>query len=251
MKILAIPGTLFFTILLILSSFGLYAQMSKDDSLYYEKAISNSIAVYHQNIGDQSGLFNGSQYGGYNFSFYLNRHPYFLTTEWSYGSIVYDNVFYDNVELLYDEAQELVIFQDKKHKIQLVPERISGFSIAGNNFVRLEKDDSLASSLVRNGFYNLLYNGKVQVLKKEVKVLKEDLRSTAEGILHFVDVSTYYYIKKNNEYFPVNGKKSVLDIYRDKKKELQQYIKTNKLRYGRDRDTMLVKVSAWYDQLTK
>lgn len=251
MKRLAIFGSIRLLIFFTLITPSLHAQLSRDDSVFYVKAVASAITVYHQNLGDQSGLYNGSQNAGYSFSFQSGGHPYFLTSELGRGSIVYDNVFYPDVLLKYDETAELVVFQDPKHQIQLISERIARFSITDNNFIRIEKDDSLSNSIVRTGFYNLLYDGKVQALKKEVKVIREELRSNSEGILRFIDISTYHYIKKNNEYFPVNSKGAIMDIFKDRKKEIQQYIKTNKLNFKKDRDNMLIKVSALYDQLTK
>jgi hypothetical protein len=251
MKRLAIFGSITLLISCTFVAQTVQAQTSRDDSAYYEKAVANTIAIYHRNVGDQSGLFNGRQYAGYPYSFQLGGFPFFLTNETGKGSIVYDSVLYDDVQLRYDEVAELVIFQDTKHQIQLNTDKVSRFSIEGNNFIRVEKDDSLSNSIFRTGFYNLLYDGKVQAVKKEVKVIREELRSNTEGILRFVDISTYYYIKKNNEYFPVKNRSAILDIFKDRKKEILQYIKANKLKFRKDRDNTIIKVSAWYDQLTK
>jgi len=247
-----LPGTV--RILLFTASFSLFAnkitaQLSADDSSFYQKAVNNAVTLYYRSLGDQSGLYNGSQYAGYLFTF-KEGHPFFYTDISSSGSIVYDNVFYPDVHLLYDEVAEVIIFQDTTHRIQLLTDRISRFSILGNNFIRLVKD-SLSHSIVNTGFYNLLYEGNVSVLKKEVKTLHEDIRSNSEGLLRYIETKQYYYFKKNNEYYPVNGKNDVLDIYKDRKKEIQQYIKSNKLNFRNDRDNALTKVTAYYDQLTK
>ncbi len=225
------------------------AQASDPDTLFYHKAIGNAVSLYWQAAGDQSGLYNGSQYPGYPFEFKDGGHPYFIK-EVTGGSIVYDKLFYPRAKLLFDELAEQVVFEDSTHRIQLLRERISKFTIGVSNFVRIEKD-SFSSALLNSGFYEVLYAGRVVVLKKEVKKLREEMRYADEGLLRYIDTKQYYYIRKDGVYYSVGSKKAVLSVYKDRKKELQQYIKTSKLNFKQDRDNMLVKVSAYYDQLTK
>lgn len=226
------------------------AQLSASDSVFYQKAINNTKAIYHQSIGDQTGLYNGSQYAGYLFAFKDGGHPFFYIDAFSKGTIVYDNILHPAVKLKYDEVKEVVVFEDTTHRIQLVGERISRFSISGNDFVRITKD-TVQNASVSTGFYQLLYDGNMAVLKKEVKSIREVLVSNTEGIYRYIDVKKYYYVKRANEYYAVKRKKSVLEFYKDKRKELQQYIKRNKLNFKRDPDTFLVQTSAYYDQLIK
>lgn len=225
------------------------AQLSADDSIFHSIAISNAVALYYRNIGDQSGLYNGSQYGDYPFKF-KEGHPFFYTDSPTTGSIVYDSVFYPDVKLLYDEVANAIIFQDASHRIQLINERITRFTIWDNHFIRIVKD-SLSSAPISPGFYNILYEGRVSVLKQEVKKINEDVSSSAEGVQRFIEEKKYYYIKKKNEYFKVNGKNDLLNIYKDQKKRIRQCIKDNNLSFKNDPDNMLIKVSTCYGQFTK
>jgi hypothetical protein len=87
-------------------------------------------------------------------------------------------------------------------------------------------------------------------IKQEIKTITEILHSI-EGIQRYIKTAQYYYIKTNNQYYSVNRKKDVLSIYKDHKKEIQQYIKSNKLNFKNDRDNFLVKVSTYNDSLSK
>jgi hypothetical protein len=225
------------------------AQLADSDSLFYHKALNNAVSLYRQSLGDQLGLYNGSQYPGYPFGFKDGGHPYFIKDA-SPGTIEYDNVFYPDVRLLFDELSEIIVFEDSTHRIQLLNERITRFSIGDAAFIHIAKD-SLGSSLEATGFYQLLYEGRVSVLTKEVKKIREELRFADEGILRYIDTKKYYYIKKDAVYYPVGSKGTVLSVYRDRKKEVQQFIKANKLNFRKDRNNLLIKVSAYYDQLTK
>jgi len=222
------------------------AQLSADDSSFYKAAVKNLVEIYKQNAGDQSRLFNGSQYSGYLFSF-TNGHPFFKENKPGIGSVLYDGVLFENLSLQFDEVQEVLV-ADSARRIQLVNERIENFSLYGNNFVRLVKDTLATAGTVKTGFYNILYDGPHSLFKREEKFVREEV-STGE-LQRFIEVHTFYYIKKDNAYLPVRAKKSILSIFPDKKKEIKQYIRKNKLSYKRDRDNMLAKTTAYYDQLT-
>jgi hypothetical protein len=226
------------------------AQLSPDDSVFYRNALHNTAALYHQSIGDQSGLYNGSRYADYPFRFRDQAHPFFKSDILSVGSVVYDNVLYGNAGLLYDEVSDVLIFQDASHRLQLVSERVSGFTLLDNNFIRILKD-SLNRSGISTGFYNLLYEGNVRVLKKEIKSIKEDVQNNTERVIRYIEVKRYYYIKRGDRYYVVKRKKDLTEIYKDRKKEILQFIKSKKLNFKSNKDIMLAAVSAYYDLITK
>ena len=60
-----------------------------------------------------------------------------------------------------------------------------------------------------------------------------------------------YYIKKDGRYYSFQKKKNIFEILADHKKEIQQFAKNNKLSFKNDADNMLVKIAAYYDQLTR
>ena len=223
------------------------AQSAADDSTLYKKAVSNTIALYYKSAGDQLGLYNGIQYGGYPFSF-TEGHPFFYSNKPGIGSVVYDGILYENLSMQYDEIAEALFMQDSARRIQLLNPRIERFTLFANNFIRIVKDTESAA-LVKTGFYNILYEGGTSLLKKEVKLIRDDV-STGE-LRHFVDATEYYYLKKNNVFFSIKSKGGFLDLFKDKRKQIKQYIAKNKLSYRKDRDNMLAKATAYYDQLTQ
>lgn len=236
----------------------LVAQISAVDSLFYEKAVQNTVAVYYQGLGDQSGLFNGIQYAHHTTNFKEGGHPYFYATSMKEGSVVYDKVLYHNVFLSYDEVRDVLIFQDSKHRIQLHSDLVSAFSILDNHFIRLVKD-SLNTALVSSGFYQVVYNGNTTVLKREIKTIVEDISSASIGIVATVKAKEYFYIKKNNTYWAIKNEKDLLTLFKDREKEVQTFIKDNKLDFknaplsteGSGFKNTLTKTAAYYDQLTQ
>jgi hypothetical protein len=244
-----IPGKASFflgSIFFLVTSFPLLAQLSAEDSIFYKQAVKNLVEVYKQAAGDQSRLYNGSQYGGYQFPF-MNGHAFFKDDKPTIGSVLYDGVLYENTPLQFDEVQEVIV-ADSIRRIQLLNDRIERFVLFDNNFVRLTRDTSNAASPIKTGFYNILYEGKSTLLKREEKLIREEV-STGE-LQRFIEIHTFYYLKKNNVYLPIRTRKAILTIFADRKKEIRQYIRKNKLSYKNDRDNMLSKVTAYYDLLT-
>lgn len=242
-------GIAVFLIILIATQSKSIAQLTADDSLFYKKAKENTVLFYQQQLGSQRGLFNGSQYPGYPYSF-AKGHPYFYNDTSNNGSIVYDNVPYENIQLLYNEVLDLVVLNQNSRSIQLISEKISRFTILNHLFIRLVKD-SLSPSVPKSGFYELLYAGNTSVFKKETKKINEEVKGLSTELLRNIETTTTYYIKKNNIYYPVKSKSSIVNIYQDKKNEMESYIRNNKLKYKKDKENMLVKTTAYYDQLIK
>lgn len=247
MRSLSVNRLLFY---IIFSIFALKtkAQSTLSDSIFYKKAVDNSIAQYHKAIGYQSRLYNGPQYSSYPFVF-KEGHPFFNSDMMSNGSIVYENVLYPNIPMLFDEVTDVIVLKDEAHLIQLVIQKVDRFTLSDNNFIRIVKDSTNNSLISKEGFYNILYEGRLSVLKQEVKSVKVDISSAAEGIVRTIEVKQYYFIKKNNEFYLINSKKDVLELFNDHKKAINDYIKSNKLNFRNDKETLLTKICAYYEQL--
>jgi hypothetical protein len=224
------------------------SQSSENDSILLAKTINNALTVYYQLAGDQSRLYNGTEYTGYPFPF-VEGSPFFLTSQEQSSSIIYDNVEYKDVDLQYDEMMGVVIMQDENHRIQLSNDRISSFTIGNYDFIRIVRD-SLSQTVPETGFYNILYEGNLTILKKEIKTIRQ-IYSYSQEITRVIDLKTNYYFRKNNEYTQINNQKELLNFFPNRKKEIQHYIKTNKLNFKKDTDNLLVKVAVYYDQQTK
>ena len=128
-----------FVLIIISFSTLSHAQNSNQDSIFLKTAIENTVQIYYNNIGEQAAKFNGVQYPGYTVSF-ADGHPYFKENALNKGSILYDGVLFKDVNLLYDEVADCVVFQDSTHRIQLINEKLKSFSIANDQFERIEKN---------------------------------------------------------------------------------------------------------------
>ncbi len=195
----------------------IFAQSSVEDSISFTKTLNNALAIYYRSAGDQSRLYNGLPYTGYPFVF-AEGYPFFLTDKEQRGSITYDNVEYQGVDLLYDELKGVVIIKDENHRIQLLNERISGFTIGDYKFIRIVPD-SLSNNAPAAGFYNVLYEGNLTVLKKETKTIREIFSYSSAERIRVIDLQTNYYFKNNNEYSQINNQKELLNFFPSVKKK--------------------------------
>lgn len=245
------PKSIDFSIVFLLFIFSnqLFAQSNPSDSLFLAKAICNSVEKYNNTITYQSRLYNGKQYASYPFAF-KEGHPFFQSIEMSKGSIVYDNQLCPNVLLQFDEVANVVIFKDSTHYTELLSDKISEFTLLENRFIRIKKDSSNSKVITKDGFFNVLYEGRLMVLRQEIKSVKEDISLVAEGIKRSIVVKQQYYIRRKNEYFTVNKKKDVLAIFSDDKNEITEFVKTNKLNFRGDMQNSLVKIAGFYDELS-
>lgn len=218
------------------------SSLSPDVRTAYDTALS----FYHSYLAPETGLFRGNEYATYDFHL-REGNPYFGDKRRRPGTIVYDSVLYEHVLLLYDEVKDIVILYDVPNlfKIYLFPEMISRFTIENHRFIRL--NDSLNPNQPRSGFYEVMYKGRILLLKKEKKTIQEDLYSSNVAEYFIQGADTSYYLKKNNVYYPVNNTKSLLRALKERSKDVKRFIRSNGLSMRRDREYTLLKVSAWYD----
>ena len=239
---------LFSFFFIIFSAGNLLAQDNISDTAFYQKALVNASAVYHQSFGSQSALYNGNKYSQYPYKF-KGGHQFFHSIEPVIGAVVYDGIRYDSILMQYDEISDVLVILGPRNWIQLLNGRVERFNLYNSNFVWLEKD-SMRNTLDRTGFYNVLYTGQTSLLKKQIKLSREEISSNLE-VLHFADEKDHYYIVQHNTYYPVKRKKDLYKIFGDQKKAVQRFVKTNHLNFRKNREAMLTAATAYYDNLKK
>jgi hypothetical protein len=231
------------TALLLLSPLFCYCQATKIDTSFLALSKAKSIAFYTGTIQHQSRLFNGSDY-----IIYLPKdeeHPYYRTDDWAPGSIVYWDELYENVPLLFDLSSDQIIAEhDRGNPIRLVPEKVQRFTLLEHTFVRLYRDEK---NKISDGFYDQLYNGTSKVYGKYFKTYRETLESP-RVIPHF-DESVRYYLVRDGNFHVVKSKASVLQVLSDRKSELKNFLRKNRIRYNDNREEAIVRLAEFYDTL--
>lgn len=217
------------------------------DSSSYDAAVANLTNRFYQGVGEQSRLYNGLVYDSYDSS--IKGSPYLDDVDtWRPGSVEYDGENFENVSMIYDlyTDQLVVLLYNHASPIALIADKVSSFDLHQRHFVRV------ANGGIKAGFYEQLYAGKSQLIKRTEKLLKStsDRNGRERLFVPFKDVPDYY-VKKGSVYYKVSSQSSVLDLLADKKKELKQYIKDKHLQFDDLRELALTSVMAYYDSITK
>ncbi len=234
-----------------INSFQAFSQNYITDSSGEKSSFQRAVNLYHRFLSPETGLYDGSEYA-YNayYPFTINEgHPFFQSKNFDTGTVLYNNVLYEKVPLLFDIIKEELLINDpsRVYFIRLNSERIGWFTIWGHTFIRLIPD-SAANPQFHTGFYDVLYKGKTSLYKHVSKIFKENSAS-AQGINKYVVETDEYFIKKNNQYYKVKNKKSLMLIVNDRKKEIAKFIKKNKLNVRKNKDEALTKITAYYDAI--
>jgi len=226
-----------------------FAQAQKDST--NNKALFTGIEdKFYEDIGPQSRLFNGIDYEFYDPS--IKGNAYFLdNANWNNGNIVYDGFRYKNVPMLYDiYADQLII--EAYHsalRIQLIKDRVQNFDLLGHHVVYIQQDASNTTS-PKTGFYDELYGGKIHVLAQRSKSIQHT-NGFNGSIDSYFSPTVDYYLYKNGNYYPVNSQGSFLKVLKDKKSAVQEYLRSNGLKFKKQKkEEAMAKAAAYYDQIT-
>jgi hypothetical protein len=240
-----------FVISLIMGSvflFNGHAQSSADTS-FLQKSIQNTIQLYRQFLGKEAGLYNGPEYESYPFRFQTGQ-PFFSVDSFVVGNLQYDGLDYFNVFLKYDLVRDELILRnhDGFNKINLIKDRVNYFEILDHRFVRITPDSSIKSNPPQ-GFYDLLHNGSVQFLAKRTKTVQQTIPGLV--IEYHILSKDHFYLFKDGVYHKVRNKKTLLEYLKDKRANVQQFIRANNIRFKKNFEPAAILVLAHYDQTTK
>jgi hypothetical protein len=224
-----------------------FGQSIVPDSIICKNAIDNTVALYTKNAGIQSGIYNGIDYSYQRIN---SGHVFFETDNLVNGDIMYNGIEYKSVPMLYDIVKDEVIIQGafQPYFILLASDKVSQFVLSGHTFVMIYTD-SLPGTELKTGFYQRLYNGKTKAFAKNKKII-EDFVDIGNAVNRTAFEKDKWYIFKDGIYFEVKGKSSILKVLKDKKKEIQQFSKREKINYKSNMEDALTRIVTYYDTIT-
>jgi hypothetical protein len=203
--------------------------------------------VYNPFIEKQSRLYEGLEHIGY--SLRIKGHAYFLQKELQTGSVVYDELEFANVPMLYDLLKDQVVIQHFNGftKLSLISEKVRSFTLNNHHFIRLQADSASHSPII-TGFYDELYTGRLNLLVKRGKFIEETIKDEVEREFIKYDL---FFIEKEGTYYAIKNYKGLLTVLKDRSKEVKQYLRKNRIKYRKDRENAIVKATVYYDSLNK
>jgi hypothetical protein len=135
------------------------------------------------------------------------------------------------------------------YTLRLVNENVLFFTIDNRRFIRLTSD-STGNKPLQNGYYQDLINGNIQILVKRTKLFNERLEQGNKNIEFYS--KDKFFLQKNNMYYIIDTKSSILKHMIDHEKEMQNFIKTNKLKFNKaSREIDIIKITEYYNSLSR
>ena len=96
--------------------------------------------------------------------------------------------------------------------------------------------------------FSKCFTGKIDLLARHTKNIQTTVRDVVETNVFSKD---HRYVRSNHVFIEISSKKALLKQMNDKRKELQQFIKQNKLNYRKNGEEAMVRIVEYYNQITK
>ncbi|WP_207429778.1 hypothetical protein [Pedobacter sp. SYSU D00535] len=235
------------TVFLLVPFVNAFSQ-TQTDSSFVRQVSNRAVSYYIGALKQEAPVFNGRIYRAYPYRL-DNGHSYFREQALVNGTLVYEGKIYQDVQLLYDLVRDEVALSNFDHSFMLIAQaaKVDGFQIHGHYFTHIKKLPP-KSGLPSPGYYDQLYKGKIELLARRRKSIKESAGATK--IERMVSESTRYYLLKDSVYHPVSSRRSLLKVLKQPGKSgtiNQQFIKTNRLQFRTNKEMALINLVKFYD----
>lgn len=230
-------------LLLFISSEWLFAQQM-DVS---QKAPDTLVQSYFSGVQEHALIFNGKEYTRYGRQ--TTNHPYFIQEEFKDGSVCYDGIVYPQVKMRLDlyRNELTVIAPNKPYPIIVEKERVDYIKL--HDHLVLNTRIKNWKNMTDNEYIVLLHDGTYPVFKKYTLKYEEQINQLA--IEASFRIQEQFFICKENFCYPVKNKKSILDLFPDKKKELGNYIRQQKMNFKKQPEQAFVTIVEQYETISK
>lgn len=228
---------------LLLRANNLFCQQNSVQDTTITNPFEEAVLFTQQQEGLSSPLYNGIVHVGYPKT--IAGLPYYFSYDWVTGSVFFENSLYKHVPIKYDLiADQLVVKRPDGFGINLFSPRVGWFTINDSKFVFI--DGKHFNGSLAPGFYQEMQDGKVQLFYKRSTRINEKITNRVEQ--QFVDAVKFYIVRNGNVH-EVKNLSSVLTVFNDHRKELKEFLRANKLKYRKYPETVLNKMTAYYNQL--
>ncbi len=222
-----------------------HAQTLKSDSIA-NSPIEQAEALFHSGIKQQSRLLNGIAFKNYasNVEGSANFQDLVGFTN---GDVVYDGLVFNNIPIMYDLYEDKVIsLFSKSTMFSLISEKVSDFYLNNHHFRYINIIDT-TKSVVKSGFFDVIYDGKIKILVKRSKKIQLSLGSG--DLTYYFVPKTNYYLEMSGDYVNVDSEKSFLELFKDKKTELKQHLKAEKIKFKKAPEEAMIRIATYYENL--
>ncbi|MFW5760414.1 MAG: hypothetical protein ACOCXH_05490 [Cyclobacteriaceae bacterium] len=246
MKIFFLTFSLIYLILILPARVDCQPQ----DTTLLTKAQEFTTEQYFQLIQRQAQLYSGPEY--VEFETAIDGHQYLYSELWEKANIQFDHLLYKSIDARYDLYRDWLIikhFDESGRMVSIVPDQdlIKGFSMHGEQFIRIELLDSIQNASGKTGYFHVIYNGKCTILSKKIKNL---IASFSNNTSKEFSEKERFFLIKDDVLHQISGRKSLLKLFPEHKKELRRFARRNDLYFSREKENFLLQVIKEYEMLT-
>ena len=192
-------------VVLFLETFPLLGQIARTSKEVLEE---RKKSVYsHRQDSHVASILTGRRY-----TESINQFKqYFLGKYITTGSLVFDGVLFENIELQYNlHTQQVVALletESVERYVTVTPDKVFRFSVYGHEFIQYPGDN-----VMDQGIYEMAYRGeKSTVFIKRTSIEKETIRSGTVNVRY--EPINKYYVKNEFGTFHITGKKKLIEAY--------------------------------------
>lgn len=188
-----------------------------------------------------TGIYNGVEYLN-EYKTLNGNDEFFITSDFLYGDVVYDQQPYFNIQMKYDVYKdELIVLlpgQNSRNIIKLIKTKIKSFSIQSSSFVGAFKNLSKS----RLEFFEVIYEkGELKVFKKHRKERKVKLDK--DFIYNKFEDKFDYYLVYDGDFYSVGSKRDIGRLFPKFKKDILSYASSIRRLYKVDYELYLIRLS--------
>jgi len=176
----------------------------------------------------------------------VNMHESFIFAEYD---LLYDGALYPKQKIFYDNhIDDILIQTPTKQYVTLDPGKFQYASNATSKMVFLDKNPFRGFPGI--GYYHLIYaSNENMVLKRHLKTLQPIWKNGKQR--YGLEDVIRYYIVKDERFYHVKDNKSVLNILKDKRNELDAFIRKYNLNVKNEPERSLASITSYYESLTQ
>ena len=181
----------------------------------------NDSLVGNENLPINNGLVYYNKY-----KITSEKTSQFLENKYNLGIVKYNGETYFDINLKYDVFEDVLIFKPTTQlaiETCFISKQVDYFILKNKKFQKLETVTNNQSTF---GFFEEIeVNTKCNLYIKHKKIIKEDYKSDKLSY-QFYDYKIYY-VLYNNKLEEISNKKSIIELFPNLKKEINQFYKLN------------------------
>ena len=204
----------------------------------------NFVQNYLTEAKDYAALYTGKTETPYSLAF--TNHPYLETPGYVAGTLSYNGALYRDVLMRLDLFRDeiTVISPNTPYRIVLNNAKFNYAILHGLTIIKSEDEKGTNTK-----FLVLLHNGTFPVIKKHTLRIIEEASSLDRTLTRYFQFQQQYIVFVDGIPYAVKNKNSILKLFADRKKELNDYARQHKLNFKKGIEQSIIELIAYYESL--